>query len=62
MRESPEVRPKSKQEFQKQAQQKFRKLAVRQFQRAWDAAIKETGADGWSRAGRLKAKSNHRTE
>jgi hypothetical protein len=62
MRESPEVRPKSKLEFQKQAQQKFRKLAVRQFQRAWDAAIKETGADGWSRAGRLKAKSNHRTE
>jgi hypothetical protein len=62
MRESPEKRPKSKLEFQKEALKKFRNLAVRQFQRAWDAAIIESHATGWSKAGRPKTKSNHLTK
>jgi hypothetical protein len=62
MRESPEARPKPKLEFQKEAQKKFRPLAARQFQKAWDAAIEESGATGWAKAGRPKGKSNHRTK
>jgi hypothetical protein len=60
MRESPEERPKPKREFQAEALKKFRPLAARQFQTAWDEAIKESAAAGWSQAGRPKKKSNHR--
>jgi hypothetical protein len=61
MRESPDERPKPKRQFQTEAQRKFRKLSVRQFLRAWDAAVEETAATEWSKAGRPKTKSNHRT-
>jgi hypothetical protein len=62
MRESPEERPKPKLEFQAEALKKFRPLSARQFQTAWDEAIKESAAAGWSQAGRPKKKSNHRTK
>jgi hypothetical protein len=62
MRESPERRPKQKSEYQKEAQQKFGNLALRQFQRAWEAAIAESAATGWSKAGRPKTKSNQYTK
>jgi hypothetical protein len=54
MRESPRVRPKPKLEYQKEAMRKFPALSVRQFQRAWDAAIEEATATGWCKAGRPK--------
>jgi len=62
MRESPDKRPKPKAQFQTEAQKKFRKLSERQFLRAWDAAVEESAATNWSKAGRLKTKSNHRTK
>jgi hypothetical protein len=62
MRESPAKRPKTKLDFQKEARQKFRKLGLRQFQRAWDAAIQDSAATEWSKAGRPKTKTNHRTK
>jgi hypothetical protein len=58
MRESPDSRPRPKLEFQKEAQTKFRPLSLRQFRRAWEGAIEESAAAGWSKAGRPKAKSN----
>lgn len=50
MRASPKVRPKSKINFRTEAQKQFRWLRGRAFERAWRAAIRETGAD-WSRPG-----------
>jgi hypothetical protein len=62
MRQSPGERRKPKLQYQKEAQAKFRPLAARQFQRAWDAAVQESAATSWCKAGRLKTKSNHRTK
>jgi hypothetical protein len=62
MRESPDERPKQKREYQNEAREKFRKMSVRQFLRAWDAAVEETAATEWSKAGRPKTKSNQNTK
>ena len=64
MRNSPTTRPKSKDAFWNEARLQFPGLARRQFERAWNRALAETGATGWSKAGRPKgsrSKSNHRT-
>jgi hypothetical protein len=54
MAKSPDARPKSKSAFWDDAQKIFPLLARRQFNRAWDDAIDETDARGWSRAGAPK--------
>jgi hypothetical protein len=59
MAQSPTKRPKSRAAFWTDAKRQFRGLAKRQFDRAWDKAVAETGAENWSKAGRPK--SNHRT-
>jgi hypothetical protein len=56
MRESPDERPKPKQQFQTEAQKKFRNLSERQFLRAWDTAVEEAPATNWSKRGRPKTK------
>ena len=60
MRVSMTSRPKSKAEFFSEALQLWPGLGKRQFARAWDDAITETGAQ-WSKAGAPKKQSNHRT-
>jgi hypothetical protein len=65
MRENPKNRPKPKTAFRVEAVERFPGLALRQFQRAWDAAIRETEARAWSKSGKPKgslSKSFHRTE
>jgi hypothetical protein len=62
MIESPARQPKSKTAFFKEARQKFRGLSRRQFEMAWDAAIKKTKSAQWSKPGRLRKKSNHPAE
>jgi hypothetical protein len=63
MRQSPTARPKPKSAFWKEARTRFRSIGVRQFDRAWDKAVDESGARNWTKAGRPpKAKSNHRTK
>jgi hypothetical protein len=61
IRESPDERPKPKLQFQTEAQNKFKNLSERQFLRAWDAAVEEVIGNSWSKRGRPKTKSNHRT-
>jgi hypothetical protein len=58
MRQSTEMRPKSR---TAEAIEKFPSLGARQFRRAWDRAIEESGATGWSKAGRPSRKSNRVT-
>jgi len=61
MRRSLTRRPKPKGAFWRDAQQKFKPIARRQFIRAWDNAIKDSGAASWSKPGRLANKSNRST-
>ena len=58
MRESPSEKANSRDTYWRDAKRQFPSLAMRQFRRAWDKAIAETGATGWSRAGRRPGKSN----
>ncbi len=61
MEESPDHKPKSREQFWTEAKLKFPTLAKRQFVRAWERAIQKSGAISWSQAGRLSTKSNRRT-
>lgn len=54
MRASPEQRPKSRIAFLADAKAQFAGLADRQFIRAWQRAINESGAK-WSKSGRPKS-------
>jgi hypothetical protein len=56
MQQSPAVKLKSRETLWTEAEQKFRPLAKRQFFRAWDKAIAESGAHPWSKAGRPSKK------
>jgi hypothetical protein len=65
MRASPVSSPKPKDNIRNEACQRYPGLGRRQFERAWNGALAETGASGWRKAGRPKAsrsKSNHRTK
>jgi hypothetical protein len=62
MRESPDRKPQSRKRFWSDAKRKFPGLAQRQFGRAWERAIRKSGAIRWSRAGRVPTKSNRRTK
>lgn len=57
MNASPKERPRSRAAFLEEARTRFPALAGRQFIRAWDRAISDTGAKNWSKRGRPK-KSN----
>jgi hypothetical protein len=57
----PTNKPKSKEAFWTEARQKFTPLSKRQFLRAWDWAVAESGAHSWSKAGQI-SKSNRRTK
>jgi hypothetical protein len=57
MQASPATKPKSRNAFWLEAEQKFRPIAKRQFVRAWDQAIADSGAQRWSMAGRLRQQS-----
>jgi hypothetical protein len=48
----PEGRVKD--DYQGEAQRKFLGLRKREFERAWKAAIEQTGATAWSKGGRRK--------
>lgn len=48
-------RPKPKNDYHAEAEQKFPGLKDRQFLRAWDSAIKMTGATAWSKTGPMVA-------
>lgn len=63
MRRTPATRPKPKAHFFKIARTRFGRIGLRQFERAWDKALNESGAWNWSKSGRPpKRKSNHRTK
>ena len=62
MKASPESRPHPKDHYKQLARKKFKRLTERQFFVAWDAAILQSGANAWCRAGRPKRKSNHRAK
>jgi hypothetical protein len=62
MQRSPSIKSRSKEAIWTEAKQKFRPLAQRQFNRAWDKAIAESGAHPWAKAGRPSGKLNHRTD
>jgi hypothetical protein len=59
---SPTCRPKPKSAFWAQAKDRFKPIARRQFNRAWDKALAETGIVSWAKAGRPRTKSNHGTD
>lgn len=59
---SPSERPKAKAHYFTEALSKFPNLTKRQFERAWTAAVEDSGATAWSKAGRPAQKSNHRTK
>ena len=61
MERSPAVRQKSKATYWEEARAQF-VMSHRQFLRAWDAAIAESGAEAWAKAGRTPTKSNQRTK
>jgi hypothetical protein len=44
-------RPRPKSQVLAEAKKRFAKLSGRGFERAWQAAISETGAEKWSKAG-----------
>jgi hypothetical protein len=54
MRRSPSKRPRSRSAMWTDARSLFPGLGKRQFDRAWQRAVRETGALEWSRAGRPK--------
>jgi transposase len=56
------MRPKPKGDFWRDAKHKHKLLSKRQFLRAWNDAISQTGATAWLKAGRPPSKSNHRTK
>ena len=60
MQASPTERPRSRNAIWTGAKAQFPQLAKRQFDRAWQRAISDSGAQGWSKAGRPAKKSNHR--
>jgi hypothetical protein len=60
MQNSPSTRPRPRAEIWADAKGQLPALAKRQFDRAWMRAISDSGAKGWSKAGRPAAKSNHR--
>jgi hypothetical protein len=60
MQQSPTIKTRSKAAIWAEAKQKFRPLSERQFNRAWDGAITESGAHIWAKAGRPS--SNPRTK
>lgn len=62
MNASKDARPETKSFYKSAALKQFSRLSKRQFLRAWDEAISSTGAVSWAKAGRPKAKSNHRTK
>jgi hypothetical protein len=62
MQQSPKVRTKAKAAFWSDARTRFPTIGKRQFDRAWDKAIGESGAPEWAKAGRPRAKSNHHTK
>lgn len=62
MRESPNTRPQPKMQYWTQAKNRFRSLTLRQFKRAWDNSISESGASSWAKAGRPATKSNQNTK
>ena len=59
MKAAPSSKPKSREAYWSEAMQTFRRISKRQFGRAWDKAIIDSGAYGWSKPGRLAGKSNH---
>jgi hypothetical protein len=59
MTESPLRQPNSKTAFFDEAKKRFRNLGLRQFERAWIAAIEKTHANSWKKGGRLREKSKH---
>jgi hypothetical protein len=62
MQVSPTSKPQSREVFWSEAKQKFRRISKRQFGRAWDKAIVDSGAHSWAKAGRPAGKSNHGTK
>ncbi|MDP3512324.1 MAG: hypothetical protein Q8S20_06215, partial [Sulfuritalea sp.] len=58
MQASPTKRLKTKDECRKEARQKFGPIAIGQFQRIWAAAIEQTGATDWSKAGPRSSRSD----
>jgi hypothetical protein len=62
MKASPDSKPKSRAAYWSDARRKFRRIAKRQFDRAWDSAITDSGAHSWAKAGRPAGKSNHHTK
>jgi hypothetical protein len=62
MQQSPKVRTKAKAAFWSDARTRFPTIGKRQFDRAWDKAIGESGAREWAKAGRPRAKSKHHTK
>ena len=52
MRANLEGTSTSKNDWMQSAKQKFPRLSDRGFKRAWDSAIKDTGASAWKRASR----------
>ena len=61
MKASPGTKPQSREKYWMDAKRRFPSLAKRQFSRSWQAAITESGAHGWSKAGAPTAKSNRNT-
>lgn len=56
MRSSPELRPRAKTHFYREAKSRDPRLAKRQFNRAWDRAIEDSGARSWGKPGRPRRK------
>ena len=52
MRKSPHKRPRQREDFYREAVERFSGLGKRAFDRAWSAAIADTGAHPWSASGR----------
>ena len=64
IKKSKDMRPKPKGDFWRDAKHKHKLLSKRQFLRAWNDAISQTGATAWLKAGRppLKIKSPHQVK
>jgi hypothetical protein len=61
MRASPNRKTKSRNALMGEARRIYPSLAVRQFRRAWDRAIAESGAYQWAKAGAIGRKSKRRS-
>jgi hypothetical protein len=57
MKHSLDRAPKPKRDFLADCQARFPGLSKRGFERAWADAIRLTGAEGWSKAGRRRTSS-----